>query len=298
MISLIVIHHATPDPLAQTLAAFSLSKPGDPASELIVVDNASLGPLVASLQELFPKARFILNRENVGFGRAANTAARRARGDTLLFLNGDCFLRPGQLSEIDRIARSLDGAGAVGFRQITPEGRPQLTFGRFPTLRSELDRRRWQRALDVEHAEWAVQRIDALGENPFEVDWVSGSCLWTAKDVFEKTGGFDERFFMYFEDIDLCRRIQQVGLKIYHAPQPRVLHAHGASAEQNPRVARVAYRESQLEFARKHKGALAALAARGYLLGRSALSWLAALAQGNAADRQIAGAVFSRMLRP
>ena len=270
MLSLIIIHYATPESLAQTLAAFARPE-GLESFEIVVVDNASLGPVAPILQDYFPKVRFILNRSNVGFGRAANQGASIARGESLLFLNGDCFLGPEQLQAIGEAAGTLERAGAVGFRQVTPTGRPQLTFGRFPTFRSELKRRRWQKALDVEGAEWAIREFDRLGQRPFEVDWVSGSCLWTPREVFEQVGGFDETFFLYFEDIDLCRRIQQQGWKIYHCPQPEILHLHGAGAAQNPPLARAAYRQSQRYFAKKHRGAWGALTMKAYQQARTLL---------------------------
>ncbi len=272
MISLVIVHYATLESLAQTLAAFAWPDPPEPV-EILVVDNASLGPSGPILQDYFPKVRFILNSVNLGFGRAANQGARAARCESLLFLNGDCFLGPEQLEAVGKLAGSLEQAGAVGFRQVGRAGRPQLTFGRFPTFRNELRRHRWQKALDIEGAEWAVRKIEALGDQPFEVDWVSGSCLWTPREVFEQVGGFDERFFMYFEDIDLCRRIQQRGWKIYHCPEPTILHLHGASAAKSPQIALPAYRRSQLYFAGKHQGAWGLLVMKAYQQARKLLGW-------------------------
>jgi len=263
MITVILVHYATPDILAQTLAA--LATPfKDNLAEVIVVDNASLGPIGRVMQDLFPGTQFILNQDNIGFGRAANQAARGASGDSLLFLNGDSFLKPIQLLEIEQVAARLDEVGAIGFRQISETGMVQLTFGRFPTLRSELERNRWQRALDINGAPWATQKIESFGEDPFQVDWVSGSCLWIKKAVYEKINGFDEQFFMYYEDIDLCCRVRELDLKVYHSANPRILHGHGASALKNPEVARAAYRNSQLYFAQKHKGPLTAFVIHGY----------------------------------
>jgi hypothetical protein len=293
----VIIHYGTPDILAQTLAAFS-NREDTPSCEIIVVDNNSIPTADRLLSDLFPHAQYIFNKENTGFGFAANQGANASSGQHLLFLNGDCFLDPGQLREIFFLVRGLQQAGAAGFRQVTSDGRPQLTFGEFPTVGSELRRRRFQQALDEQGASWAVDELNNLGYPPCRVDWVSGSCLWMPKWVFEKVGGFDEHFFMYFEDIDICRRIQtQLGLDIYYCPVPEILHLHGASAAGNLRTARVAYRDSQIYFARKHAGLMAAGITRLYLLSRSALGWLSSWVNGNKSRREITGAIFWHLLR-
>lgn len=267
VLSVIIIHYATVEPLMQTLAA--LAAPGtERTAEIIVVDNATLGRLAQPLQELYPTVHFILNQKNSGFSKAANLGGMAAKGEFLLFLNGDCFLTREQIREIEQTARRWKQAGALGFRQVTPTGLPQLTFGQFPTFFSELQRHRWQKALDQRQAPWAVRKFESLGKAPFEVDWVSGSCLLVARETFLKIGGFDEDFFLFFEDIDLCRRIQDQGLKIYHFPEPAVLHLHGASASRNPGLAERAYRQSQLLLAEKHKGWLERLLIQLYVSAR------------------------------
>jgi GT2 family glycosyltransferase len=284
--SLIIIHYATPQPLRETLEAFeSVSLRGD--NEIIVVDNATLDEKRDQINpERFHFAQFILNQENVGFGKAANQGAEQARGQWLLFLNGDCVLSPADIRAMQQQIDRLEQAGAVGFRQTDQENYPQLTFGRFPTFFSELKRKKLQRALDRDRADWAVREIQSLGSEPFETDWVSGSCLWVKKEVFKKIAGFDENFFLFFEDIDLCRRIRKLELGIYHCPEPSIRHQHGASARQRPLVAERAYRQSQLYFTRKHKGALQAFGIRLYIRLRLGVNWLQAAWRGDQEQKQ------------
>jgi GT2 family glycosyltransferase len=296
MLSVIVIHFATLDPLSQTLAAFSGPTREEDGVEVIVVDNATVGPLEGALADLFPSIRFLFQKENAGFGRAANAGARVAKGESLLFLNGDCFLTPEQAIEIERTARSLPAPGAVGFAQVTPEGWPQLTFGGFPTLDSEWTRRRWQKALDVHRAPWAAERIRAI-QDPVETDWVSGSCLWMDKELFVKIGGFDESYFMYYEDIDLCLRAGKTGRKTWYCPRPEVLHLHGVSAAEHPETARVAYRQSQLRYAQNHRPGWEAALLKSYLLARSGLEWTLGILRNDPGARSIAKKVFGETLR-
>lgn len=296
MLSVIVVHFATLDPLVQTLAAFSGPTREEDGVEVIVVDNATVGPLAGALADLFPSVRFLLQKENIGFGRAANAGGRAAQGESLLFLNGDCFLTLEQAIEIERTARSLSTPGAVGFAQVTPEGWPQLTFGNFPSIGSEWSRRRWQKALDVQKAHWAAERIRAI-QNPVETDWVSGSCLWMDKALFQKLGGFDESYFMYYEDIDLCLRAGKTGQKTWYCPRPEVLHLHGASAAECPETARVAYRQSQLLYTRKHRPAWEGAFVKSYLLARSGLEWTLGILRSDRVSQSIAKKVFGEALR-
>lgn len=270
MFSIVIIHYATPEPLRKTLESFSESDlPFD--WEIVVVDNASPGSEVQELQKQYGWAQWRINEANKGFGWAANRGEEMARGKEMLFLNGDCIFRSEDLQAAMEVVRKLPDAGIAGFRQVTPDGWPQLTFGKFPTFFSELRRHRLQKALDIGRKLWARDAVLSRGEEPFEIDWVSGSCFWIKRRVFERVGGFDEGYFLYYEDIDLCLAVRKAGLKVYHCPRPQVVHLHGGSAATRSDLARKAYRESQLRYVRKHKGALAVLLTRVYQWGRSAL---------------------------
>ena len=221
---------------------------GHSPHEIIVVDNASQDDSVRMVQQEFPHVRLVPLACNVGFSAAVNTGARLASGDALLLLNPDTCLQ----TSLDTMAQRLVAqpqAVALGFRQVDEHGRFQLAWGLWPTLFTELLRRGVQRALDA-NKQHIARAIDHA--QPRAVAWVAGSSLLVRREAFEKIGGFDEKFFLYFEDIDFCLRLRHAGGEIIYDPTITVLHHRGQSAQTSLQNSRRAYRDSQKYFWRKH----------------------------------------------
>jgi GT2 family glycosyltransferase len=251
-LSVIVVSYAVRDLLERCLA--SLTRPEEGVElEIIVVDNASADATASLVRERFPGVRLLALERNRGFGVAANAGARLASGDRLFFLNPDTEALPGSLSRIALALERHVGAVAVGFRQVDAQGQLQLSLGLTPGFASELVRCAVQRRLD-RGDRWLAAALDQLLSFPLPVPWVSGATLLVRRADFERQGGFDERFFLYFEDIDLCLRLRAQGGRIYYDPTVTLIHHRGRSAAGAKELARRAYRKSQLYFWEKHRG--------------------------------------------
>lgn len=246
-LSAVVVSYGARDLLARCLASLA----GVP--EIVVVDNASPDGSADLVRERFPGVRLLALPRNVGFAAAANAGARAASGDRLFFLNPDVEAPPGAADRVAAILDGLPGAVAAGFRQIDADGRFQLSLGPTPGFAAEFARRVLQRRLDRGDRRLGAL-LDRLLARPRVVPWVSGATLLVRRDAFERVGGFDERFFLYFEDIDLCLRLRAAGGRVYYLPSPTFVHHRGRSAATARALAERAYRESQLQFWEKHRG--------------------------------------------
>jgi hypothetical protein len=257
-LSVVVVSYGVRDLLERCLSSIGA------AAEVIVVDNASPDGSAAMVRERFGSMRLLELPENRGFAAAVNAGARAAGGDALLLLNPDAELPAGALPQMARALESRPDAWAVGFRQVDGEGRFQLSLGLRPTLATELLRRTVQRRLD-RGDRWLAAALDRLLSFPVRVPWVAASALLVRRHAFDRVGGFDERFFLYFEDVDFCLRLRAAGGQIYYDPSVTIVHHRGASGvADRDRVAR-AYRESQLLFWEKHHGPWARRLVRTYL---------------------------------
>ncbi len=216
---------------------------GDVSREVILVDNASTdGSLEAAAA--FPEVRVIRNGANVGFARANNAAAASARGEFVLFLNTDAALGPGALAALLDDMAAHPETGASGPRLRDGRGKPQVSFGSRPTLVREAARKLVLNRLRASRLRSSRGRRDT--------EWVSGAFLLARRAAFDAAGGFDEGFFLFFEDIDLCLRMRALGWTVAFVPAAEGFHAGGASTSARKLRSRLEYRRSQLRFYRRH----------------------------------------------
>jgi N-acetylglucosaminyl-diphospho-decaprenol L-rhamnosyltransferase len=240
---------------------------GSAEVDVIVADNASSDASAALVREQFPEARLIEMGANRGFGAAVNAAAKEARGDVFLLLNPDTEL---PADAIETLAARLDAdptSAALAPRQVDARGFFQLAVGPEPKLGWELVRRFVQRRLD-RGSERVAKLIDNWLATPREVPWAAASCLLVRRADFERVRGFDEGFFLYFEDLDLCLRLRDGGRRVLYDPTLTVVHHRGASARTAPDLAARAYRDSQARFWKKHRGGLVGFAVGLYAAAR------------------------------
>jgi GT2 family glycosyltransferase len=228
-----------------------------PAAEVIVFDNASSDDSAAAIRSSFPAVRIIESPANLGFSVGVNRSAALATHDKLLILNPDTELPLGTLARMEAaLDRSEPQVWAMGFRQVDAGGFLQLAVGPRPTLFAELLRRWVQRRLDRRNR-LVARLIDRWLSRRRPVPWVGGSAMLVRRAAFDRVNGFDERFFLYFEDIDFCLRMNSAGGCVVYEPGVTLIHHRGASARQAGGAARHAYRESQLYFWEKHRSKLA-----------------------------------------
>jgi hypothetical protein len=206
-------------------------------TEVIVVDNSSSDGSAQMVQDEFADtAILIANTSNIGFGAGHNQAMRIARGDYVFLLNPD-----GRLIEPDALRRMIDylqanpGAGVLGPRILNPDGSLQFSARRFPTMLAAAFRHTFWGKLFPNNrfvrrymmTDWAHDRIT-------EVDWVSGAAVMLRRQMLDEIGLMDEGYFMYCEDVDLCKRAGIAGWKVVYYPEVTVSHRIGAASDQNP----------------------------------------------------------------
>jgi len=266
-VDVVVVSYETRETLLECLAALV----AEPTASVVVIDNASRDGTAAAVRERFPSVRLVANAENVGFARACNQGARESRARYLLFLNPDATLAPGSLGALAAILEARPRVGVVGPRTRSANGDIQVSTGPDLSLVSEIRQRRLVRGVARRDAAILVE-AEGLHAVEREVDWVSGACLMIRREAFDAVSGFDERFFLYEEDADLCRRVRQAGWQVLFSPGAEARHALGRSMARVPERARLEYQRSHLLYYRKHCGLAQRLALRLWLFARAELA--------------------------
>jgi len=241
MFSLIIVSFNTKEILKNALSSIFAYCPRE-MFEVIVIDNNSGDGSAEMLNNFFgDKIKLIINKHNAGFGAANNLGAKIARGEYLFFLNSDIIAKEDILSGLAKIFESRPEIGILAPRLILPDGSEQkFASGNFPSL-----------------ADLILGKIkkDAAEKKYIKIDWVSGAALAIRKNLFDQAGGFDENFFMYFEDIDLCKRVKDISYQVAVLPSITVVHLGGKSLK-NDRQRKKHYYVSQDYFYKKHYGKL------------------------------------------
>ncbi|HEX3247270.1 MAG TPA: glycosyltransferase family 2 protein [Chloroflexota bacterium] len=239
--------------------------------ETIVVDNASRDGSAEMVRSTFPDATVIVNDHNVGFGRANNQALARAQGKYVLLLNPDAQLEANALERLVSTLERAPRAAVAGPLVMDSDGRIQPTRRRFPTVATMfVESTPIQTWLPPSHpllGDYYVR--DRADHEAQEADWLVGACLLIRRVAFEQVGGFDERFFMYFEETDWCRRAKEAGWSVVFQPAARARHLGGRSSDQVPARRQCEFNESKCRYTRKWHGLIPALALRWFLFGVS-----------------------------
>ena len=221
--------------------------------EVIIVDNCSTDNSPNFIKENFPEFKLICNQDNLGFGKANNLGFVNSQGNYLLFLNTDTILIENTLEILFKHLEDNPNIGIVGSRIIFVNGRYQLSYGNLPNIFFELiDKIRY--AIDDRFHSLLSEFYDDWHLRTQEVGWVTGACFMMRRDVFEQVGGFDENFFMYFEDKDLCKRVKELGYKVVYYPKTTIVHLLGGSSHGIKKSVNKYYRNSQLYYYQKHLG--------------------------------------------
>lgn len=190
--------------------------------EIIVADNGSVDDTVAKLKKE-GAINVIENKANLGFGRGNNIAAKNAKGEYLLFLNSDMELLDNKLVDMFNYLKERPEIGLIGPKFLNIDLSDQGSV--FPD----------QSLLNAYKEFWLGQNTYSKyvpsGITPTEVWSVSGGALMIKRDLFEKIGTWDKRYFMFYEDLELCRQVKKLGYKIYYFPKCRFIHRHGASGK-------------------------------------------------------------------
>ncbi|PIT97803.1 MAG: glycosyl transferase family 2 [Candidatus Andersenbacteria bacterium CG10_big_fil_rev_8_21_14_0_10_54_11] len=200
--------------------------------EIIVVDNASADESVSLLRDEFPDITVIANDQNRGFGAGVNQGLTAAHGSYILILNPDIVVLPEALPRMVQYMNVHPDIGVLGAQLIYPNGHLQYSCFRFYTPMTIVYRRTpLGRLRSGRQAVLSFLMQDVDHQNPIDVDWLMGSCLLLRAAAVRKVGGMDERFFMYFEDVDWCRRMWEFGWRVVYFPHAQLSHYHQRSSD-------------------------------------------------------------------
>lgn len=233
-VSIIIVHTFEKNLVRQTLKGIRRSAP-ELQFEIIIVDNNPPAGVKEVIDDLFPEAVYIPLSKNKGFGGGMNEGIRRAKGEYVLIFNPDIIIQPGSLETLKTYMDEHPEVGVCGPKLLNPDGSLQYSCFRQPTSFIPAYRRTPLGLLPVgKRAVDAHLMKDFDHEDTIEVDSLIGAALFTRHDALKDVGLFDERFFMYYEDNDLCRRFWEKGYKVVYHPRAEMVHYHRrASADGN-----------------------------------------------------------------
>jgi hypothetical protein len=248
-LSIIIVCFKGWERLNKCLEALNSFKGENFRVEVIVVDNKSDDDTINKTEIRFPKFRFIYNKINGGFANGCNLGAGNASGEFLLFLNPDTVASESEIEKLLNTAKQNPEFAILSCKQVNEKGKESVAYGPFPSM---FNLTGFQRAI-------FGNRMSELRRQTPEVsfpDWISGSVVLIRQTTFRKINGFDEDFWMYFEDVDLCRRIRKIDSEIAFCRNITIEHNHGGSSRINLKTASLTKTEVHISrhvYVSKHK---------------------------------------------
>ena len=261
-LSIVVVNWNSKDLLRQCLLSVQATA-AKLAPQIVVVDGGSFDGCGEMLAMEFPSVLFVQLQDNVGFGRANNAGFKHITGEALLLLNPDTELLPGAIQTLLTDLRRLPSAAIVGPRLLNSDRSLQTSVQALPRpLRQAFDSEILRRLLWPLRL-WAPP-TDFEPAQAMEVEAYSGACMMMWSNTFRSVGGFSPQYFMYAEDVDLCLKVRQAGMRIYYTPRARVVHHGGASSSsQGSSFSAVMMREALHKYMLSNHGRLHAAVYRG-----------------------------------
>ena len=239
--------------------------------EAIVVDNASEDGSAEMVAQQFPQARGIRNAGNVGFVRANNQGLRAATGEFLFMLNSDTEVHPGAIERLVEVLASDERIGAVGPRLLNTDGTPQSNAAPFPSvihrfLPSRFEHA-YQRALE--------RRVQDSPDHVGRVAWLTGAALMTRRDVLAGVGPLDERYFMWYDDLDWCQKLRAAGYeRVFVADAVVVHHGRQSGGRLTDRTLAAQLNDSEYLYLRLHAGRLATCLVFALRIAKAVVRWV------------------------
>jgi GT2 family glycosyltransferase len=251
----IIIVNWNVKPLLERCLQSIFQETSDISYEVFVVDNASADGGVEMIKERFSKrVKLIANKENLGFAKACNQAIAQSQGKYILLLNPDTEITDNALTKAVNFMRTHSRCGILGVRLLGVDDEFQPSVRRFPTFGSQF--------LILLKLHWIFPRVRPLNKyfvqdfdysKTQEIDQVMGAFLMTRRRVIDEVGPLDENFFVWFEEVDFCRRVKQAGWKVYYTPEVEIIHYGSQSFKQVlPFKKQKMYNNSMLYYFQKH----------------------------------------------
>ncbi|MCP4572416.1 MAG: glycosyltransferase [bacterium] len=231
-LAVVIVHYNTSDDLARCLESLNAYGPPDDF-RIVVVDNASRDEGLAEVHRRFPDCEWIFNADNQGYSRGCNRGLAAVEAEYYLLLNPDVVVKPGALARLLEFADAHPRAGIIGPQLLNEDGTIQHSCRRFYTFWTLVLRRTFLGRLFPDSRpvrRHLMQDFDHRSARP--VDWLLGGCLLVRRSAVDRTGPMDERFFLYFEDVDWCYRMWRAGCEVLYTPDARFVHRHRRSSAQ------------------------------------------------------------------
>ncbi len=248
MLSLVIITRNTSHLVAGLLSSLEADESMTVATkEVIVVDNGSTDGTEDLIASKFPRVIYVKNAENAGFGAAANMGYRLASGEFVLFLNSDIRLLGGETTKMLAFMEQDPSIGIIAPQLVYEDMRPQRSFAQIPSLALELAPKAVLEAL--------FPRFRTKGgarHSPLDVASLIGAALMVRRQLFDRLDGFDERFFFFLEETDLCLRARKTGSRVVFFPASKLVHFQGKTVAQSWIRGRMEYSISLYKFIRKY----------------------------------------------
>ncbi len=221
------------------------------APELVVVDNGSKDGSVATLRSRFPSVTIVDPARNLGYASAANRGTAATRADVVVVLNADVHIEPGTAKAmLDRF--DADAAlGALGPIVHDPDGSVYPSARALPSLVDAVGHGLLGLVWARNPFSRRYRQLDADPHVARDVDWVSGAAIWLRREALDTVGGWDEGYFMYVEDVDLCWRLRRIGWRVAYEPAGSIVHVQGASTATMPYRMILEHHRSLARFAGK-----------------------------------------------
>jgi hypothetical protein len=263
-LSIVILNWNVRDLLDRCLASIKSDRF---ALETIVVDNASSDDSVALVRSKYPNVIVIANEANLGFTGGNNRGLEASHGRYVMVLNPDTEMIG---DAIDRLIDYLDAhanVSAIGPQLLNPDRAIQSSRRRFPTLATGLFESTWLQGLAPRSVLQRFYMDDVSPDATQEVDWLTGACTVFKKSVLDQVGVYDDKnFFMYSEEVDLCKRVKMAGGQIVYLPEAKVIHYIGQSSDQVMAARHLYFQTSKVHYFRKHHGRFRAAIIRSFLL--------------------------------
>jgi len=244
MLSIIIITKDTEQLLKSLLLSIEKDTPLKPyIQDIIVIDNASADGTEVMVREKFPSLQYVKNNENKGFAASANMGITRAKGDYLLFLNSDTRLIDGEIVKMLHFMEEHKDVGICGPQLVFPDMRFQRSLAVAPSLLSEL----LPQFLRI-----PSHRPPITSHGIIDVPSLIGAAMLVRKSLLKRFGGFDEQFFFFLEETDLCLRAMSMGQRVVFLPDVKVIHLQGETVRKTWVKGRIEYNISLHKFIKKH----------------------------------------------
>lgn len=221
--------------------------------EIVVVDNGSMDGSADMMKAEFPSVALVALEKNIGFGAASNRGIHRCRSEHIYLINADTRVKPGSVEALNRYLESHPEAAMIGPRMLNPDGTLQTSCFYYPTPLHVF--------LYISGSYKFIPHLPILkkrslqkvsSQTPMAVPWIHGAALAFRRDQIQSLGGFDEAFFLYFEEVDLCYRLTLQGQQMHFMPEAEIIHLGGGTTVQRRAWFYIEFFASLAHFYRKH----------------------------------------------